>query len=70
MSAFREVVKDYLDFEPIPPSKLHSKKKIQKKAGELDTDRNQLVSSVELINHFSDVRFVWMPRIRCPSPLF
>ncbi|KAK8967402.1 hypothetical protein KSP40_PGU021334 [Platanthera guangdongensis] len=71
MSAFREVVKDYLDSEPIAPSKLHSKTKIQKKAGEVETERfsglrirNQLVSSVELSNHFSDVRFVRMPSIR------
>lgn len=71
MSAFREVVKDYLASEPIVPEKLHSKTKIQKKTREVETERfsglrirNQLISSVELSNHFSDVRFVRMSVIR------
>ncbi|KAK8947210.1 hypothetical protein KSP39_PZI007462 [Platanthera zijinensis] len=49
----------------------NSKTKIQKKDGEVETERfsglrirNQLVSSVEPINHFFDVRFVWMNVVR------
>ncbi|KAI0493983.1 hypothetical protein KFK09_024113 [Dendrobium nobile] len=71
MSVFRDAVKDYLDTEPPVSKVLHSRKKSEKKSGEVEIERfsgikirNQLVSSVELSNRFSDVRFVRMSVIR------
>ncbi|PKU60183.1 protein MCM10 homolog [Dendrobium catenatum] len=71
MSVFRDAVKDYLDTEPPVSKVLHSRKKSEKKRGEVEIERfsgikirNQLVSSVELSNRFSDVRFVRMSVIR------
>ncbi|KAG1360978.1 putative protein MCM10 [Cocos nucifera] len=72
MSVFRDAVKDYLDTEPsrtaaTVPSK--SNKPRSSNAVEVEKFsglriRNPLVSSVEISNRFSDIRFVRLPAIR------
>ncbi|XP_020591502.1 uncharacterized protein LOC110032269 [Phalaenopsis equestris] len=71
MSVFREAVRDYLDSEPTVLEVHHSNKKSKGKTRQVEIERffgikiwNQHVSSVELSNRFSDVRFVRMSAIR------
>ncbi|KAL7237024.1 hypothetical protein ACSBR1_020163 [Camellia fascicularis] len=70
MSVFRNAVEDCLDYEP-ENAKKSLKSSQLKKANDPEVEkfsglriRNQLISPVELSNHFSDIRFVRLPAIK------
>ncbi|GMP37525.1 hypothetical protein CsSME_00009157 [Camellia sinensis var. sinensis] len=70
MSVFRNAVEDCLDYEP-ENAKKSVKSSQLKKANDPEVEkfsglriRNQLISHVELSNHFSDIRFVRLPAIK------
>ncbi|KAL6957923.1 hypothetical protein U1Q18_044472 [Sarracenia purpurea var. burkii] len=70
MSVFRSAVQDCLDYEPENAKKAIKSNQL-KKSNEAEVEkysglriRNQLVSQVELINRFSDIRFVRLPAIK------
>ncbi|CAL9072352.1 unnamed protein product [Musa hybrid cultivar] len=71
MSVFRDAVKDYMDDNPVTVEAVPHKSTKPRRSDEVEVEkfsglriRSSLVSSVELANRFSDVRFVRMPTIR------
>ncbi|URD96162.1 Primase zinc finger [Musa troglodytarum] len=71
MSVFRDAVKDYMDDNPVTVEAAPHKSTKPRRSDEVEVEkfsglriRNSLVSSVELANRFSDIRFVRMPTIR------
>ncbi|KAJ0964204.1 hypothetical protein J5N97_029326 [Dioscorea zingiberensis] len=72
MSVFRDAVKDYLDAaEPSTSGLLARNQSKARKSLEVEVEkfsglriRNSLISSVELSNRLSDIRFVRLPAIR------
>ncbi|PSS29521.1 hypothetical protein CEY00_Acc07137 [Actinidia chinensis var. chinensis] len=70
MSVFRNAVQDCLDYEPEDAKKALKSNQL-KKPSDAEFEkfsglriRNQLVSQVELSNHFSEIRFVRLPAIK------
>lgn len=70
MSAFRNIVQGCLDYEPKPVDKI-TKPKLSSKSNDPEVEkfsglriRNQVVTTAELSQRFSEIRFVRLPTIK------